>query len=416
MKKIGNTLLQYRMHEPGRNLGQRLEHKPPLRHGRMRQREPWLENHSILHLQEIEIKRTGALGAARVALPPEILLDREQPLQQIHRFERCPNRCRGIQEQCLLRIGNRLSLVDRRDGEHAAQFREPSNRLPQGLCRIAIPRRKVRSQRNIRYRAHDCFPFPAHDVCTRKRQIHPSPAVLLYKKNRFMRIAFFGGTFDPPHRGHLALAREAIHRLKLDQVTLAPVAVQPLKPDGAQASFADRMAMVRLAAADDARLAVSDVDGPREDGCPNYTIDTITRFQAGLPAGSRLFFLTGADALYSLRRWQRPVDLLLGCDWILAGRPDFPLDQLPALLPEGISAGQQKAEDQVTTVELTGPAARTSELYLLTGFNFDISATEIRRALAVGEEPRSTLAPGVLAYIRKHNLYDERNTRETVQA
>lgn len=231
-----------------------------------------------------------------------------------------------------------------------------------------------------------------------------------------MRIAFFGGTFDPPHRGHLALVREAMYRLKLDQVTLAPVAVQPLKPDGAQASFADRMAMVRLAAADDPHLKVSDVDGPRKDGLPNYTIDTITRFQAALPAGSRLFFLTGADALYSLRRWQRPVDLLLGCDWILAARPDFPLDQLPALLPEGISAGRQKLEGPVTTLDLTGPAHRSSNLHLLTGFNFDISATEIRQALASGEEPRSVLAPAVLAYIREHNLYGEPSKREAVQA
>lgn len=220
-----------------------------------------------------------------------------------------------------------------------------------------------------------------------------------------MRIAFFGGTFDPPHLGHIALARRAIERMALDQVVLAPVAVQPLKPEGAQAEYADRVAMVRLAAGDDARLAVSEVDGPRADGEPNYTYETITRFQASLPPQAKLFFLTGADALYSLCCWRNPEKLLLGCDWILAARPEFPLDQLPCLLPAGVTPAKRTQNPQMTTIELAGPEGEASCLYLLTGFHFDISATEIRRTLAEGREPRLDLAPEVLQYIRDHNLY-----------
>jgi cytidyltransferase-like protein len=74
-----------------------------------------------------------------------------------------------------------------------------------------------------------------------------------------MRIAFFGGTFDPPHRGHIAIARAAIARLGLDQVLVAPVATQPLKGGSGHSSFADRLAMVRLAVTGEPGLVASDV-------------------------------------------------------------------------------------------------------------------------------------------------------------
>jgi nicotinate-nucleotide adenylyltransferase len=77
-----------------------------------------------------------------------------------------------------------------------------------------------------------------------------------------MRIAFFGGTFDPPHCGHIAIARAAIRRLALDQVLVAPVGTQPLKGGSAHSSFADRLAMVRLAVAGEPGLMASSIDAP----------------------------------------------------------------------------------------------------------------------------------------------------------
>ena len=90
-----------------------------------------------------------------------------------------------------------------------------------------------------------------------------------------MRIAFFGGSFDPPHRGHVAIARAAIERLALDKVWMAPVGAQPLKPDGFSTSFADRLAMVELAVAGEPGIVASAIDAPRSDGRPNYTFDVL---------------------------------------------------------------------------------------------------------------------------------------------
>src|SRR5271170_3139996 len=100
-----------------------------------------------------------------------------------------------------------------------------------------------------------------------------------------MRIAFFGGSFDPPHRGHLAIARAAIERLALDVVWMAPVGAQPLKPGGFSTSYADRLAMVELAVVGEPRIVPSVIDAPRSDGEPNFTIDVLTSITASLPSG-----------------------------------------------------------------------------------------------------------------------------------
>ena len=112
-----------------------------------------------------------------------------------------------------------------------------------------------------------------------------------------MRIAFFGGSFDPPHRGHLAIARAAIERLALDTVWMAPVGVQPLKPGGFSTSFADRLAMVELAAAGDPRIVPSAIDAPRSDGQPNYTIDVLTAIKASLRFRRRALLPLGRRCL-----------------------------------------------------------------------------------------------------------------------
>src|SRR5580698_4252134 len=98
-----------------------------------------------------------------------------------------------------------------------------------------------------------------------------------------MRVALFGGSFDPPHHGHIAIATAAADVFDLDTVLFAPVGRQPLKTDGASASFADRLAMVELACGSDGRFADSDLDTPRDDGRPNYTVDTLASLQEAMP-------------------------------------------------------------------------------------------------------------------------------------
>jgi nicotinate-nucleotide adenylyltransferase len=220
-----------------------------------------------------------------------------------------------------------------------------------------------------------------------------------------MRIAFFGGTFDPPHRGHIAIAQAAIARLSLDEVLVAPVATQPLKGGSGHSSFADRLAMVRLAVAGQPGLVASDLDAALPDGRPNYTFDTLERLRLRLEPADALFCLLGADSFLTLKRWHRCAELLLFCDFIVAGRPGFSLQQINEALPAGVRTAGEHRAGGFTRFRLAGLAGPTTSLFLLPDLDQDISATEIRAALAGGEEPQTVLTPAVAAYIREHGLY-----------
>jgi nicotinate-nucleotide adenylyltransferase len=221
-----------------------------------------------------------------------------------------------------------------------------------------------------------------------------------------MRIAFFGGTFDPPHCGHIAIAEAAIDRLRLDRILMAPVAAQPLKKAVPISSFEDRLAMVRLAVHGDPRLIATDIDGPRSPRKPNYTLDTLIELRRTLTAGDTLFCLTGADSFFTLKQWYRAAELMLVCDFIVAGRPGFSLEMILPALPDGIHVQGWRREPEFISAGITGPHGRKSALYLLPDLKQDVSATEIRAALANGEELASVLAPEVVQYVREHHLYE----------
>lgn len=205
-----------------------------------------------------------------------------------------------------------------------------------------------------------------------------------------MRVGYFGGSFDPPHRAHLLAAELARVSFALDFVLLAPAGRQPLKAGGAEAPFADRLRMVELLCGGRAGLQASAVDGPRPAGEPNYTVDTLRRLRAELAsqAGSgapEIFAIVGADAFLGLRQWREPDELLRLAQWIVISRPGF--------APESESAG------------LT-PGQR-SAVHLLAGLHEDLSATELRRRLHAGEDCRALMPADVLAYIEERNLYRE---------
>ncbi|MBT9332236.1 nicotinate (nicotinamide) nucleotide adenylyltransferase [Paracidobacterium acidisoli] len=231
-----------------------------------------------------------------------------------------------------------------------------------------------------------------------------------------MNIALFGGTFDPPHCGHLALARLALARLPLDRVLLAPVGLQPLKRDNASAGFDDRAAMVRLAIAGDPQLELSLIDAPRLDGQPNYTIDTLSALRRTLSPQDHLYCLMGADSFLTIAKWRRSAELLSACDFIVGARPGFDLSRIAAALPEAISVGVADSgeagpsgnrRDNSLVLSLSRGTGRRTHLYLLPDLAEDVSATEIRAAIGGdGDHPRQTvLAPAVLDYIHAHSLY-----------
>jgi nicotinate-nucleotide adenylyltransferase len=222
-----------------------------------------------------------------------------------------------------------------------------------------------------------------------------------------MRIAFFGGSFDPPHRGHLAIARAALKRLELDQVLMAPAGAQPLKRDTFITSYEDRLEMVELAVAGCPDIVASPIDAPRSDGRPNYAIDVLAAIRAGLRADDDLFFLLGADAFLSLRQWHRAAELPFACEFIVAGRPGFSIDDLHAALPAGVSAIQNTSHDRPDVVRwlLRNEVGQRASLYLMPDLHIDISATDIRAAIAGEESAGGVLCPAVSRYIHERGLY-----------
>ena len=202
-----------------------------------------------------------------------------------------------------------------------------------------------------------------------------------------MRVALFGGTFDPIHRGHLALASAAASAFALDRVLFAPVGRQPLKAESPAATFADRLAMTRLAVASaaDPSFAVSSVDAPRPDGAPNYTVDTLAALAGEAPAAT-LFVLAGADSFLTLRGWRSPDRLLELAEWIVVSRPEFPLSE-PQLAPLALTAAQR------------------SRVHLLTTVHENVSATELRQRLHAGDPCPGLLPPAVADFIQTHRLY-----------
>ena len=133
-----------------------------------------------------------------------------------------------------------------------------------------------------------------------------------------MRVGLFGGTFDPIHVGHLAIANAALESVPLDRIVFIPARRAPLKAEGPVASEADRLAMVELAVAGEQRFSVSRVELDR-DG-PSYTVDTLER----LAGGDELFLILGGDALAALPRWKDADRIGTLAKLVVAERPGAP--------------------------------------------------------------------------------------------
>jgi nicotinate-nucleotide adenylyltransferase len=226
------------------------------------------------------------------------------------------------------------------------------------------------------------------------------------------RVAFFGGSFDPPHSGHLAVARAARRALHLDVILFAPVGAQPLKPLGSTAEFPDRVAMTELAIAGEPGFAVSLADAPNPEGIPNYTIDTLLDLRDRLPKGGALFCLMGADSFLGLGRWRRGADIPFVAPLIVASRPGEDLHDLAAILPGDLSvvdAQSPAGNGDLSTYTLRNSSGATTPFYLLAGLHVEISASEIRQqvhaALGRISSGHDLLPAAVSEYIASHNLY-----------
>jgi len=235
------------------------------------------------------------------------------------------------------------------------------------------------------------------------------------------RVAFFGGSFDPPHMGHLAVARAARTAFSLDAVLFAPVGAQPLKPEGSTASFEHRVAMTRLAIEGEQGFFLSLADAPKPPRggrparlLPNYTIDTLEGMRAAMRPDSVLYCLMGADAFFGLRRWHRAREIPFVARLIVASRPGQQLDGLKDAVPEGLvlerAPGGDRSESgvEVRAFSLVSAGGKRAPFYVLPGLDVEISATEIRTQMREGNESltaSTVLAPRIAEYIRAHGLY-----------
>jgi nicotinate-nucleotide adenylyltransferase len=222
-------------------------------------------------------------------------------------------------------------------------------------------------------------------------------------------IALLGGAFDPIHVGHLAVARAALRRFRLDAVHFLPSGRPPHKPEEELSAFEHRYAMVALACAGEPRfvpsLAEADISG---SGRFFYTIDTVRRYRRQL-AGTetRLYFITGADAFLQIRTWKEYRALLDACDFIVAHRPGFGIDAVADVIPpELLARPAAEAKQRTGSAAREGSIAlRRTTVHMLRTVSSKVSSTEIRRRRKKGQSIRGLVPARVADYIEKQALY-----------
>jgi nicotinate-nucleotide adenylyltransferase len=196
----------------------------------------------------------------------------------------------------------------------------------------------------------------------------------------------FGGSFDPIHSGHLAVARAAVRVLGADRVSLVPAADAPHKRGAASASAADRREMCLRAVAGDPLFDVLDVELRR--GGVSYTIDTVSELRAGPCRGDSLMLLLGQDAFADFATWRRARELAESTPIVVVPRPDakaIPWDELAGVLGKSTTDGIRARVLPVTPVEG--------------------SSTEIRARVAAGKSIRCWTPDPVADYVEERGLY-----------
>jgi nicotinate-nucleotide adenylyltransferase len=236
-----------------------------------------------------------------------------------------------------------------------------------------------------------------------------------------MNIGLLGGTFDPIHRGHIALARAAMEKCKLSRIYFVTAHVPPHKQSQPLSPFLHRYAMVALATAPEKAFLPSLLEAPEEFSGgeaaatlgkgkdrtpkPNYTIDTVRRLKGSLKAGDKLFLLIGIDAFADIAKWHQAEDLFRECAFVVASRPGYSLADVANALPERLRpkpAVTRPFQKQAATGDLVLTGAT---VHLLEKMHQPVSATLIRDAAAAGKSLGRFVDAGVADYIKKEGLY-----------
>lgn len=212
-----------------------------------------------------------------------------------------------------------------------------------------------------------------------------NPSDLTQHAARSTRLGILGGTFDPPHFGHLQMAEAALAQLTLDKVLFAPVGVQPLKQEERSSTPEHRARMMELAIADEPRFALSRADLDRPG--PHYTVDLLTVIQQQYPDAA-LWFIMGEDSLSDLLHWRDPARIIQLARLAVLRRPGY--------------------EPDWTALDRALPDLRTC-IDWIEHAEIAISGTDIRERLQRGLPIQALVPARVIDYLMAQYLYSDRS-------
>jgi len=223
-----------------------------------------------------------------------------------------------------------------------------------------------------------------------------------------MNIGLFGGTFDPIHRGHVALARAAQEKFSLGQIQFVAANVPPHKQKRPIPSFIYRYTMVALATAGEKSFVPSLLEAPpdsTEAAKANYSLDTVRMLKRSLKKSDHLFFLIGIDAFKDIAKWHEAEALFGEVEFIVASRPGYSLADVANALPASLRPAPNVTKPFSKQPARGDLVLSGATVHLLESVHHDISATKVREAIAAGKPLGRLLDPPVAEYIKKMKLY-----------
>ena len=215
------------------------------------------------------------------------------------------------------------------------------------------------------------------------------------------RIAFYGGSFDPPHNGHLTIARKLSELFELDEFVFVPAFQAPHKKDKSPTLSFHRYAMLALATEDEAQSKVSTIE--LEIPAKPYTFETLLKLKKELP-GTEIFFVMGADSWAEIDTWREWETVLTLTNVIVVTRPDYEI---------GFSHVSERIKKRIVDLrgnfqfrKVEGKTISDTHIYITDAVNLDVSSREIRRQIQVNSAKWRELVPEEVAkYIEKYDIY-----------
>lgn len=213
------------------------------------------------------------------------------------------------------------------------------------------------------------------------------------------RVGIFGGTFDPPHVGHLLLAETVREQLRLDEVLFVPCNEPPHKESTGLTGAMHRYAMVVAATLQNPSFTACAVEVSREG--KSFSIDTVRSLIDEQGPETELFFICGLDSFLQIRTWHRYEELLESCSFVVVSRPASSFDSLRDALPEPFHERITELRDGAVVDE----DVRGLRIFLSDAVLVDVASTEIRARVRDGRSIRYRVPPEVEQYVRTHELY-----------